>query len=298
MTANRFSICSAPPGFVFAGVFILNLASFAGAEEPPETVELTGVIRDFDERTVAGGHPDFEITPNLGYGLYNGNIHATIGSDGKPVFTGAGWLTTREWKDSLGREICHLLYNSSLGDVPGIKGGASKGGITSATTFSTWYNDDPAVNMSAPLTITLRRMDNGQYVFDDTTDPLYDDLGGFFPIDGMLLGNSANSSHNYHFTFELHTQFTYYAGENQIFRFTGDDDVWVYIDGRLVIDLGGVHAVKKQYVQLDRLGLEDGQIYNLDFFFAERHRTQSNFRITTNLLLNSTAVPAVTAVFD
>ena len=38
--------------------------------------------------------------------------------------------------------------------------------------------------------------------------------------------------------------------------------------------------------------------YRLDFFFAERHRTKSNFRITTNLELKCDAVPSITAAFD
>jgi fibro-slime domain-containing protein len=72
----------------------------------------------------------------------------------------------------------------------------------------------------------------------------------------------------------------------------------VFINGQLVIDLGGVHSTVEQYVDLNRLGMADGEIYSLDFFFAERHRTESNFRITTNLPLVSTPVLTVSAVFD
>ena len=43
---------------------------------------------------------------------------------------------------------------------------------------------------------------------------------------------------------------------------------------------------------------EDGEDYSSDFLFAERHRTQSNFRIQTNLKLHSVAIRSITAVYD
>jgi fibro-slime domain-containing protein len=74
--------------------------------------------------------------------------------------------------------------------------------------------------------------------------------------------------------------------------------VFVFINGQLVIDLGGVHGAVEQEVQLNRLGLVDGQEYDLDFFFAERHRTQSNFKITTNIDLRNAELPTVSNAFD
>ncbi len=139
--------------------------------------------------------------------------------------------------------------------------------------FDQWYNDDP-VNLSVPLSITL---DN-----TITPDPLvytFDDQA-FFPIDNDLFGNQGRN-HNFHFTYHIHSDFTYSGGES--FSFTGDDDVFVFIEDQLVIDLGGVHSAQHGSVDLDDLGLTVGNVYTFDLFFAERHTTQSHFRIDTSI---------------
>lgn len=286
-------------GMAGLGALLLTASLVAAPFDPPEVIELTGVVRDFRERTDPDGHPDFERKPDHGFGQYCGNVAPYLGQDGKPVFTGTGWKLKKQWKDGQGRKICHTLFNPALGDKSGAMGAADTGSIESADSFALWFNDMPGVNMSQPLTLRLLRQDDGSYVFDDKLDPQYETLGGFFPIDGQLYGNpGGNPDHNFHFTFELHTTFVYKAADAQMFRFIGDDDVWVYVNGELVIDLGGVHAAQEQYVDLDRLGLVDGERYTLDFFFAERHRTQSNFRVQTNINLASVELPSITAAFD
>ena len=268
--------------------------------EDPESVVLTGVVRDFKERTVDGGHPDFERRPDRGFGHYVKNVAVELDAEGKPVFTGAGHKVDNQWRDSSGRNICWRLFDSSRGDSAGSSKGNDPGGIQDGDSFRLWFRDDPRWNKSRLLDVELKRQADGSYVFDSNTDEVYEERDGFFPIDHQLYGNSGNGGpdHNFHFTFELHTEFTYDGDGAQVFTFRGDDDVWVFIDGKLVIDLGGVHGAIEQTVDLDRLGLEDGEDYRLSFFFAERHRTQSNFRITTNLQLETVQLPTVTAAYD
>ena len=276
-------------------------ATAAAQDKAPDLLELRGTVRDFRERTVEeGGHPDFERRPAHGFGHYVGNIAPYLGEDRKPVFTGNGAKVREDFRDAEGRPICPFLFNEDLGDVRGELGEADTGGIESAASFHQWYNEVLGVNMSESLTLTLVRQADGTYVFDDAVDPEYQALDGFFPIDDKLLGNPGGSpDRNFHFTFELNTTFVYDEDVQQTFKFIGDDDVWVFINGRLVIDLGGVHSARMQFVDLSRLDLQDGQEYTLDFFFAERHRTQSNFRIVTNIQLDDgDEMPEVTAIFD
>lgn len=106
----------------------------------------------------------------------------------------------------------------------------------------------------------------------------------FFPLDGAGFGDGGNP-HNFHFTTEIHTRFRYSGGE--VFNFTGDDDVWIFINERLVVDLGGVHGAQNAQLEVDAIaeevGLETGGVYAFDMFHAERHTSESNFRADTNL---------------
>lgn len=306
MASPRTIAASCAVGMLmYVGASCIIPAPEAVADPQEEAIEeiiyLTGIVRDFREKTDPDGHPDFENKPDHGFARYSGNIAIDIGADQKPVCTGEGFKVASQWRDSEWRQISYHMYEAypQPGDQEGNFSQASMGGITSADSFDQWYRDVPGMNMSAPLTLAFVLQPDGTYVFDDQLDPYYADLGGFFPIDDQLFGNpGGNPDHNFHFTFELHGEFEYDPAAGQFFKFTGDDDVWVFINGELVIDLGGVHAAHDQYVEIDRLGLQDGDTYRIDFFFAERHRTQSNFRIQTNLPIISVELPTVTVAYD
>ncbi len=305
ITTHRLATASCALGLLTSvGLTTLFSAPEAAADHGDDAqteMQLTGKVRDFREHSLTMGHPDFEITPDHGYNTYCGNIAPYLGPDGTPVFTGQGRKVVENWRDADGRPICYHVAEKypAPGDVAGKWGAFDTGGIESADSFRSWYHDTPGLNMSELLTITLVRQPDGTYLFDNQLDPDYADLGGFFPIEDRLLGNPGGyPDRNFHFTFELHGDFEYDADVGQVFKFSGDDDVWVFIDGELVIDLGGVHSSREQYIDLDRLDLEPGESYRLDFFFAERHRTQSNFQIVTNLELQNVDPPTVSSIFD
>lgn len=267
----------------------------------PAELNLTGVLRDFKWRTQAGGHPDFEVVPSGGYGHYSGNLEPQLDSDGRPVFKGGGKKVNSQWRDSSRNNINPALYNSGRGDTAGsFANGTDSGGIASAESFSQWFRNVPNVNMAKDVPIVLKRQTNSNlYVFDDRTDPTYAGRGGFFPANNDLWGNPPGQSKNFGFTFEVATEFIYKPNEGQKFTFIGDDDVWVFINGRLVIDIGGVHGATSQTIALDRLDFMNANRKNtLVLFFAERHTSQSNCRIETTINLRPAQLPNTSSMFD
>ena len=168
--------------------------------------------------------------------------------------------------------------------------------------MNSWFKD---VNGSEDLNIQdndtrfleLKKQSEGKYAFDSGKN-------GFFPLDNKGFSNEEfGKTHNFHFTLESHSSFSFNGEDELTFNFSGDDDVWVYLDGKLVIDLGGVHAKQgasftikkdesdKRYgIVSYRLGnesknfkIEINKLYNFDFFYMERHTTESNLKIETNM---------------
>ncbi|WP_407457838.1 fibro-slime domain-containing protein [Fibrobacter sp.] len=107
------------------------------------------------------------------------------------------------------------------------------------------------------------------------------------PYYDQLRGGSDNRNHNFGFTMKIQATFEYVPG--QYFDFLGDDDVWVFINNKLVVDIGGQHAQVAGAVDLDTLGLIPDSTYNFHIFYAERHTSSSNFRMHTSIDLKTEA---------
>ncbi len=252
-----------PPGFTKTNLGGYKLGDPFTGDAPPNTgsggsatgcgTTILGVVRDFKGVDETGGHPDFQAFDGKGPTL--GMVLADLGTDSKPAYTG----------------ICEANYDRAMCKY--------QQQSTSAADFSQWYNYAQDVNK--PYIVYLSLEPNGDvYTF-------HSDF--FFPLDNAGWGNFGNAQdkkpHNFNFTTEVHTEFKYNGGEK--FTFIGDDDVWVFVNKKLAVDLGGLHPPETGSIVLDdraaELGLVPGNTYALDLFHAERHTNASNFRVDSNL---------------
>lgn len=228
----------------------------------PDELALPILYRDFVHNTAEDGttprHPDFQASYS-GSRATLGMVEQLIGDDGKPVYTG----------------ICETGTAFTEDDCP------YEEQTTSEADFDQWYNDTEEVNVPVEGTLTFLRQDDDTYVFDSGA--------GFFPVDGVgwvatdPVQEDLFQSHNFGFTSELRYWFEFKGGE--FLEFSGDDDVWVFVGGQLVVDIGGLHPRTEGSVTLDEetaaeLGLIEGRVYEIVLFHAERHTDKSNFKLT------------------
>ena len=266
-------------------------------------------------QSVRAGHPDFQaFRPEIAFMGTEPFVKPQLVIDesgiGKPQYcndvTVASMMATGEGV-VCGRPFTSTYFNGSL-----LASGGRYPQTSGKDRFEEWYRDVPRVNKRRGelinfLSETQLVAGTNRTVFTfDSTDPLFsfsaDGSPGFFPFQDATQENGQASydpfefqtvwpkwdigpdSKAYSFTVEFHSLFTYLGGET--FTFIGDDDVFVYINGFIELELGGRHPAATGVIFLDSLTystLEVGKTYTIDLFHAERQAVLSNFAIISTL---------------
>jgi len=241
----------------------------------PMTVQLPVVVRDFIPTCRDG---DNTVTTRLAVGVANAT--PPYGHPDFQCFSGA----------ATGMVQTALVDGRPVRAPNGVR-------LSSDASFDLWYRSDDDYNRTVAQRMTLARTGAGTYQFDSTAFfPLSQPLDGS-PVSGFpTLGLEAlvHGGRNFFFTSEVRFWFQYSGTET--LAFSGDDDVWVFINNRLAVDIGGVHGRMDGSITLSQcasatpannastcpsaLDLRVGGIYEAVVFQAERHTTASQYRLT------------------
>ncbi|MDQ3000415.1 MAG: fibro-slime domain-containing protein [Fibrobacterota bacterium] len=226
---------------------------------------MAATVRDFSKE-----HPDFDFPGLTGDFLLKGMVEPTIGADRKPV-----------------------------------RSAAPTKAPVSFSAFAAWWKTDtnniinPKLNSyESCVDIPMSKSSDGLWEYDSYRDSPVDH--SFFPIEGTANRHAETMASCYvkpppdstswvtngplrngNFCMESHATFIYQPGQR--FAFRGDDDVWVYINDKLVVDLGGVHTPKSDSIELDKLNLTPGKEYKWDFFYCDRQPCGSSLRVKTSI---------------
>lgn len=241
-----------------------------------------------------------------------------------------GWLAPNrqfEWVECTiyAHDVAHGLVKNTLGadgyPVPAFTSAdGANGTVASGIDKTSWYvtGHDPVLPTDNFYrwfhnTDKSQRVDGRKVTFTTNDGGHTYTYGnkGVFPIDDFDFSQDDPTTIKYHgtnFHYTAHLQFALRvkADGTEVFKFEGDDDVWVFLNNKLVLDIGGLHEMLTGYFTVNKdntittytqeklssgemtkrtynlsdFGIKKGDIVNLDFFYAERSTTESNMRIT------------------
>lgn len=159
---------------------------------------------------------------------------------------------------------------------------------------------------------------NGKSHYDTNSRSIYEDdsvtAKQFYPIDGLgydaILGDTTDKANdsgsnrpehpNGNYALRGEAQFVY--RDDLYFEFSGDDDVYMYINGVLALDLGGAHGICTKRVNLKDVAqqchLTEGEVATFTFFYMERNSDASNFKIETNMELVKRGISVQKNAYD
>ena len=173
-----------------------------------------------------------------------------------------------------------VTYNANDGEISHVNGRSSKD-MVYYTTLS-----DTTLHPFLPTT--------GSTTFRQTNTPYFLDSGA---SERSAASFETQIGRDYNFSMEGHGQFVFNTEDNLYFTFEGDDDVYLFINNKMVMDIGAAHSITKSTFNLNdyikECGLKDGEMYDFDFYYMERHSYGSNIRIETNIDVTSKYIDTV-----